>query len=242
MVHFHLMSRSLRRIDGRARLQPSRNCATSIDSGSAGASPSRLLGALLVLALAVCDSTSSGADLSFSRDVRPILAENCFKCHGHDEQQRKGKMRLDDPAVLTTPAKSGAIAIVPGNPEQSELVKRITASSPDDRMPPASSNKHLTPQQIETLKLWVAEGAKYEKHWAFVPPQRPEVPEVKDADWRRTPIDPFHSRPARIRTPQTLAQGGQNHAAATALPRPARPAADDRPSRCVSERRFSRRV
>ncbi|HSZ57642.1 MAG TPA: PSD1 and planctomycete cytochrome C domain-containing protein [Tepidisphaeraceae bacterium] len=160
-------------------------------SGSAGASPSRLLGALLVLALVVCDSTSSGADLSFSRDVRPILAENCFKCHGHDDQQRKAKLRLDLPDSETVPAKSGAIAIVPGNPEQSELVKRITASSPDDRMPPASSNKHLTPQQIETLKLWVAEGAKYEKHWAFVPPQRPVLPEVKDVGWCRTPIDRF---------------------------------------------------
>jgi hypothetical protein len=150
--------------------------------------PRACLSALLLLTIA---GWAHGADVSFSRDVRPILAENCFKCHGHDEQQRKAKMRLDLPDAETKTAKSGAIPIIPGKPDQSELVKRITASNPDDRMPPANSNKHLTPDQIETLRKWIAQGAQYEKHWAFVPPQRPSLPDVKNESWCRTPIDRF---------------------------------------------------
>src|SRR4051812_37384630 len=146
---------------------------------------------LTVVAIATWARLSPAADLSFSRDVRPILADNCFKCHGHDEQQRKGKFRLDVAESATKPGKSGHVPIVAGKPDESELVKRITASNPDDRMPPVTSNKHLTAEQIETLKQWVAQGAKYEAHWAFTPPVRPDVPEVRGKDWGRTPIDRF---------------------------------------------------
>ena len=147
---------------------------------------------LMVFAVVcLCASTSLAGEVSFTRDVRPILAENCFKCHGHDAQQRKAKLRLDLPDAKTTPAKSGAIPIVAGKPNDSELVKRITAANPDDRMPPASSNKHLTPRNIETLKEWIAQGAKYETHWAFTSPLRPALAQVKDTQWCRTPVDRF---------------------------------------------------
>ena len=129
--------------------------------------------------------------MSFSRDVRPILADNCFACHGHDDQKRKADLRLDLFESATKPAKDGAIAIMPGDVDKSELVRRITSAKDDERMPPASSNKKLTVHQIETLKKWVAEGAVYEKHWAFVAPVRPPVPAVKDEKWPRNDIDRF---------------------------------------------------
>src|SRR5579871_5049318 len=146
---------------------------------------------LTLIVISTCTRFSSAGDLSFSRDVRPILADNCFKCHGHDEQQRKGKFRLDLAESSTKAGKSGHVPIVPGKPDESELLKRITATNPDDRMPPVTSNKHLSTEQIKTLTQWVAEGAKYEAHWAFIPPVRPQVPDVKSADWSRTPIDRF---------------------------------------------------
>ena len=99
--------------------------------------------------------------LDFNRDIRPILSENCFACHGPDEQKRKSKLRLDVRDDALKPAKSGAVAIVPGKADQSELVKRITlAEDHDDVMPPAKSKKRLTPRQVEVLKRWVAEGAR----------------------------------------------------------------------------------
>jgi len=137
-------------------------------------------------------SAALAGDLRYSRDVRPILADNCFACHGHDDQKRKAELRLDLRETATRPAKDGAIAIVPGKLDQSELVRRITAAADDDeRMPPPSSNKKLTPVQIETLQQWVAEGAAYEKHWAFVAPVRPPVPAVKEEKWPRNEIDHF---------------------------------------------------
>src|SRR5690348_11139253 len=146
------------------------------------------------LALAACfwpfgAARFARADVSFNRDIRPILSENCFACHGHDDQKRKANLRLDLSETATRPAKSGAIAIVPGKLDESELVKRITATNPDDRMPPADSNKHLTAAQIETLKQWIAQGAKYQTHWAFVPPVRPPLPAISDPAWSGNPID-----------------------------------------------------
>ncbi len=144
------------------------------------------------VALAATACGVRAADVSFSRDVRPILAANCFACHGTDPQKRKAKLRLDDRDVATHPAKSGDIAIVPGKPQDSELIKRITSGDPDDRMPPAKSDKKpLSPEQVATLRQWIAQGAKYEAHWSFIPPVRPAIPAVKDAGWVRNPIDAF---------------------------------------------------
>ncbi len=124
--------------------------------------------------------------LEYNRDIRPILAENCFACHGPDSAARKAGLRLDrrDAAVE-------AQAIVPGRPDQSEMVRRIFAPEGEGQMPPARSHKKLTTAQKETLKRWVAEGAEYQPHWSFIPPSRPPVPEVKNKSWVRNPIDNF---------------------------------------------------
>ena len=135
--------------------------------------------------------TGDAPAVDFNRDIRPILSDNCFACHGPDEQKRKGNLRLDLRDAAIKPAKSGAVALVPGQPDQSELVKRITSADPDERMPPPDSKKHLKPEQIELLKRWVAQGGDYKQHWAFVAPTRPELPSVTDAKWVRNPIDHF---------------------------------------------------
>ena len=129
--------------------------------------------------------------LQYNRDIRPILSENCFPCHGPDKNKRKGKLRLDLREEALKPGKSGAVAIVPGKPEESELVKRLYTSDPDELMPPAESHKTLTTAQKEALKRWVAEGAGYQAHWAYITPTRPAVPPVKNAKWVRNAIDAF---------------------------------------------------
>src|SRR5204862_3703177 len=107
----------------------------------------------------------------FNRHVRPSLSENCFLCHGPDKGRRKAKLRLDDREIAL-----GKKAIVAGKPDESELVRRIFAADADERMPPADTHKSLTAAQKETLKRWVAEGAVYEPHWAYIPVQRPPLP------------------------------------------------------------------
>ena len=109
----------------------------------------------------------------FSRDVLPILSDHCFACHGPDEASRKGKLRLDLREGALAPAKSGQRAVVPGQVEASELIRRIVTQDPDDVMPPPESHKALSAVQVETLRRWVAEGAPWGRHWAFEPPRRP---------------------------------------------------------------------
>jgi hypothetical protein len=123
---------------------------------------------------ALCLSTSA-ADVRYNRDIRPILSDNCFYCHGPDANKRKGKLRLDvrDSAIEKK-------AIIPGNAGESKLVKRIFTSDPDDIMPPPDSHKSLTPAQKELLKEWVAQGAKYEGHWAYLAPMKTDVPSGKN--------------------------------------------------------------
>lgn len=127
---------------------------------------------------------------SFNHDVRPILSEHCFSCHGPDEASRKAKLRLDlhDDAVAD---RGGYAAIVPGQPDASAIMQRILSHDPDEVMPPPATKKSLKPEQIETLRAWIAGGATYEAHWAFVPPQRPELPPVSNPTWVRNPIDAF---------------------------------------------------
>jgi len=132
----------------------------------------------------------TAATVNFLRDVRPILAGHCLKCHGQDEDARKAKFRLDVRDSATNPAKSGEIPIVPGKAEKSELVRRIFAED-DDQMPPASAKRPLTQEQKEILKRWIAEGAEYKAHWAFVRPTQASLPSVRDKDWPRNAIDYF---------------------------------------------------
>ena len=126
----------------------------------------------------------------YNRDIRPILSENCFACHGPDSASRKADLRLDS-AEAATADRGGYAAIVPGEPETSELIYRIESDDELDVMPPPSSHKKLTAEQKETLRRWVAAGAEYEPHWSFIPPERPELPEVSDPSWVRNPIDAF---------------------------------------------------
>ena len=122
--------------------------------------------------------------------ARSILAENCFGCHGPDASARKAKLRLDLRQQLFG-ERDGARIVAPGAPEESELIARVTAADPDKRMPPAKSGKKLTGAQVELLREWIRAGAPWGRHWAFVPPRRPEAPDVPDPSWKRNPIDAF---------------------------------------------------
>ena len=135
--------------------------------------------------------SSAAAEVDFSRDIRPILSNNCFACHGPDEHHRKAGLRLDRRENATTGAESGEVPIVPGKASASELIRRITAADPSERMPPNGSGKILQPEQIAKLKRWIDSGAVYADHWSFVPPKRPALPSVTRREWVRTPIDAF---------------------------------------------------
>ena len=146
----------------------------------------------LIVLLAV-SSTTAAEEVNFNRDIKPILSQNCFQCHGPDDATRAATLRLDHSDSATKPAESGATAIVPTDPEHSELLSRITSTDPDLRMPPAETKKILAPEQIDLLRRWIAEGAKYQGHWAFERPVRPELPPVNAEHARRiaNPIDRF---------------------------------------------------
>lgn len=132
----------------------------------------------------------SAEDIRFNRDIRPILSENCFYCHGQDPKHREAGLRLDvrDEAIK---ANDGVIAIIPGKPEQSEILKRLLSHDADEQMPPPESNRKVTPAQVELIRRWIAQGAPYEKHWAFVPPEKAPAPKVADKAWSRVPFDRF---------------------------------------------------
>jgi hypothetical protein len=148
-----------------------------------------LRGALLVLLCAsAAANAAEPANVNFSRDILPILSDNCFACHGPDQNQRKADLRLD--------SKDGALrianaVIVPGKSGESEIILRIASDDPEEVMPPPKSNRKLTASQIELLKRWIDEGAAWGKHWAYEAPRRPELPTVKFAAWPRNPIDRF---------------------------------------------------
>ncbi|MFM1904964.1 MAG: hypothetical protein RLZZ440_2864, partial [Planctomycetota bacterium] len=127
----------------------------------------------------------------FNRDIRPILSHACFACHGHDEHDRQAGLRLDDREAATAELDSGCVAIVPGDPAASELIVRIRETDPDLVMPPADSNHALTPEQKDLLEAWVAAGAEYAPHWAYVAPVAHPEPEVKSPDWCFNWIDRF---------------------------------------------------
>jgi hypothetical protein len=112
------------------------------------------------------------APVEFNRDIRPLLSDRCYPCHGPDAAKRKADLRLDQESSAKA-ARDGRPAIVPGNRESSELVRRITARDDDERMPPVKSGKSLAPAEIELISRWVAQGAAWLPHWSFMPPRRP---------------------------------------------------------------------
>ncbi|MFV0444053.1 MAG: DUF1553 domain-containing protein [Planctomycetaceae bacterium] len=134
-------------------------------------------------------STIQSAEPSFGRDIQPILARNCFACHGPDEGQRQAELRLD---LREAAIEHGALQ--PGKPEESELLRRILSTDPDEQMPPPESNAKVTDAQKELLRAWIAAGADYEPHWAFRAPERPQLPPVDEAvvaEIGDNPIDRF---------------------------------------------------
>jgi mono/diheme cytochrome c family protein len=142
-----------------------------------------------LLGLAV---VAAGAEpVRYNRDIRPILSDNCFACHGPDTANQKGGLRLDVREHAIKPAKSGDVAIVPGQVGKSALIARVESGDEDEVMPPLRSHKTLTREQQAKLRQWIAEGAVYEPHWAFIPPGPVEPPEVTPAGWPRHAIDRF---------------------------------------------------
>ncbi len=147
----------------------------------------------LFIAVLLCASAKLHAEsevVLFGQDIRPILSANCFNCHGPDEESREAELRLD--------TREGAFAdrddyqvLVPGKPDDSELYRRISSTDPDLQMPPPDSQHQLKPEEIALLKLWIEQGAEWQRHWSFVAPTRPDLPEVEQTEWIREPIDRF---------------------------------------------------
>ncbi len=143
--------------------------------------------AIAVFCLNLFTGVSAVKSVDFNREIRPIISDNCFTCHGPDENQRMAKLRFD--------TKEGAFAkqgvIVPGDSAKSKLIKRITSKDPNVVMPPPDSGHKLTDKQIELLKRWIDEGAQWNEHWAYIAPERPAAPKVNNQSWARNPIDNF---------------------------------------------------
>ncbi|HEY7329566.1 MAG TPA: DUF1553 domain-containing protein [Gemmataceae bacterium] len=130
------------------------------------------------------------ATVEFNRDIRPILSDNCFQCHGPDRARRKADLRLDtESGVLAD--RDGSPVLVPGNPDKSELLRRIASEDPHEVMPPAKSGRRLTEQQIQLLRRWIEQGAKWQAHWSLIPPKRPPLPHLQNTSWPVNPIDYF---------------------------------------------------
>ncbi|MDA1277195.1 MAG: DUF1553 domain-containing protein [Verrucomicrobia bacterium] len=157
--------------------------------------PVALVASATILAAACCDvyaGESAGSDIHFSRDILPILSENCFACHGPDDGSRKADLRLDTKGGLYEKTDKHEPAVVPGDLEASEIWYRIVTLDEDDIMPPPKSKKILKPEQKELIKEWILAGAPWQGHWSFLKPERPTVPEITGTEFEiRNPIDAF---------------------------------------------------
>ena len=161
----------------------------SPEKHSVKASLTRTAGWVIVVALSSL-SASAAEPVDFNRDVRPLLSDRCFVCHGPDEEHREADLRLDQAKEMLND-RDGSPAVVPGNPDDSVLMQRIVSTDSDLRMPPVDSGKSLTPDEIDILRRWIADGATTSDHWAFVPPERHPIPSVERDDWPINWIDVF---------------------------------------------------
>ena len=130
----------------------------------------------LLLAMAIGSTTVAQDSIQYNRDIRPILNDACFACHGPDSASRKGELRLD---VRDAALEKGAID--PGKPDNSEMIRRLLSDDPEEVMPPPELKKTLTPEQKKLLAKWIEDGAEYQQHWSYIAPHRPTVPEVPEA-------------------------------------------------------------
>ena len=144
-----------------------------------------------VIPLLCLGPTPASSAVSFNDDIRPILADRCYSCHGPDSAARKADLRLDREEVAKAVLSEGVIPIVPGKPDQSAIIHRLTNPDPDEVMPPPKSNLKVTKDEIALIRQWIAEGAKWELHWAFIPPVQFVPPPARDHAWPRNGIDPF---------------------------------------------------
>jgi mono/diheme cytochrome c family protein len=152
------------------------------------------LAAIAVLALAAGPAGAAGK-IEFNRDIRPILAENCFRCHGPDSASRQADLRLDRREVAVSTG-----AITPGKPDESKLIRRIFSADPKEMMPPPSSKKKLSDAERETLRRWILDGAEYQRHWSLIPPSRPPLPRVKSEAWAVVSLNPAKFPPLFFRS------------------------------------------
>ncbi len=129
--------------------------------------------------------------IDFNRDIRAILSNKCFQCHGPDENERQSGLRLDSSEGARGETDSGSVAVVAGKPAESELVRRITSQDAEERMPPAKTGKKLSQREIELLTEWIRQGANYAKHWSYEKPVRPELPPVQNKSWPKNDVDHF---------------------------------------------------
>ncbi len=134
---------------------------------------------------------ASDGGVDFARQIRPLLAEKCFACHGPDEAQRKADLRLDTREGLFAELDSDEFAVVPGEPDQSLVYTRLITSRKSRRMPPPRLKKDLSPEEIELVRRWIAEGAPWAQHWSYVTPVRSAIPQVQRSEWPKQPIDHF---------------------------------------------------
>lgn len=146
---------------------------------------------LTFLALLVASTCAAAQPVEFNKDIRPILAEACFQCHGPDPGTRKAGLRLDTEAGFFTAKKGEEPTVIKGKPEVSSLFQRLLSTDEDEVMPPPDSHKEIKAAQVAMIKAWIAQGAPWQPHWALIPPQKPALPAVKDASWIKTPIDRF---------------------------------------------------
>ena len=171
-------------------IRSKRGCPSNASPTSSAHKLFRLFGVTLFCFLLIGKSSQAGSPVDFNRQIRPILSDNCFQCHGPDGAHRKADLRLD----LEEHAKSDTRkerVIVPGEPGRSAMIGRITTENPEDRMPPPDSGKELSPEEISLLKGWIAEGAPWSRHWAYISPRRHPLPSVRNTEWPLTPIDFF---------------------------------------------------
>jgi mono/diheme cytochrome c family protein len=141
-----------------------------------------------IVAAGICLMPHARAEpVDYRTQVLPLLSENCFNCHGPDSGTRKGGLRLDRREDALRAAESGEFAIVPGNPEASSLLARMTSHDPDEIMPPPASKKTIPTAAIATLRKWIEQGAEYRNHWAFDAVVRPAVPEPSPSSWLKNP-------------------------------------------------------
>ena len=149
-----------------------------------------LLGLLAAFGAAEGSSRAS-VRIDYNRDIRPIFSDNCYACHGPDKDKRKAGLRLDIKEDAFRKLESDAFALVPGDPRKSKLLELVATENDEDRMPPVKTGKRLTKAQVELLRLWIEEGANWQGHWAYLPPERPALPKVTGESEVRNEIDYF---------------------------------------------------